>query len=125
MAGVEEVTRSIGEMRQGGQDVLDGLSGGASGVPGSAHGLADFFRSPDNLLALAVCLLAVIGIYRLLRAENIIPAPRPSAGGGLLASFLARRLAVRLVFVVLIAAVGLALAMGRLAGVVELLKRFF
>lgn len=125
MAGVEEVTRSIGQMRQGGQDVLDGLSGGASGVSGSAHGLGDFFHSPDNLLAMLVCLLAVVGIYRLLRAENIIPAPRPLSGGGLLASFLARRLAVRLVFVVLVAAVGLALAMGRLTGVVEALKRFF
>lgn len=83
MAGVQDVARSVGEMRETGQGALEGIAGTASGAAGAARGLADFFRGPDNLLALLVCLIALIGLYRLLRAEHIIPAP--AGGGGMLA----------------------------------------
>ncbi len=124
MAGVGDVTRSVRETQQGASEALDALSGGVAATGKSVSALADFFHKPDNLLALAVCLTALLGIYSLLRAENIIPAYRRQ-GGGVLASFLARRLALRLILFLVVAAAGLALASTRLAGFLDVLKRFF
>lgn len=125
MPGADDMARSVGELsRQQGQ-VLDALSGAAGGVGSAAHGFADFFRSTDNLLALVVCLLAMAGVYRLLRSENIIPAPSRETGGSVFASLLARRLALRLIGFVLLAALALVLAMGRLQGLVAALRGLF
>jgi len=124
MAGVGEVMRSVQETQQGAREALESLSSGAAQSGKSVSGLAEFFQKPDNLLALAVCLMAVVGIYHLLRAENIIPATNRQ-GGSLFASFLARRLALRIILFVVVAAIGLALAMGRLTGLLETFKHFF
>ncbi|WP_029457632.1 hypothetical protein [Solidesulfovibrio alcoholivorans] len=125
MPGADDVARSVGELSKGQGQALDALSGAAAGAGSAAHGIADFLRSTDNLLALVVCLLAVAGIYRLLRAENIIPAPSRGAGGSVFAAFLARRLALRLVGFALLAALALVLAMGRLPGLVAALRGLF
>ena len=86
MPGADDVARSVGELSKGQGQALDALSGAAAGAGNAAHGLSDFFRSTDNLLALVVCLLAVAGVYRLLRSENIIPAPSREAGGSVFAA---------------------------------------
>ncbi|MEA5088811.1 hypothetical protein [Solidesulfovibrio sp.] len=125
MPGAEDVARSVGELSKGRGQALDALSGAAAGAGNAAHGLAEFFCSTDNLLALVVCLLAVAGIYRLLRAENIIPAPSRGSGGSFFAAFLARRLALRLIGFALLAALALVLAMGRLPGLVAALRGLF
>ncbi|EFL50246.1 conserved hypothetical protein [Solidesulfovibrio fructosivorans JJ]] len=109
MAGADDVMRSVGELGEKGKDIADAFSGNAHHSLDAARGLSDFFHKPDNLLALAVCLAAVIGLYRLLRAEGIIPAPR--LGTGLAGTFLARRLALWLVVSVVTSAIGLALAL--------------
>ncbi len=120
MAGATDVARSVQELQERQGQVLDALSG--SGQTG--RGLADFFSSPDNLLALCVCVAALVGIYRLLRSENIIPAPSGPSTGSVFATLLARRLALTLIIAV-VAALGLALLAGRLSGLAEALKRFF
>jgi hypothetical protein len=125
MPGADDVARSVGELSKGRGQALDALSGAAAGAGNAAHGITDFFRSADNLLALVVCLLAVAGIYRLLRAENIIPAPSRGSGGSFFATFLARRLALRLIGFALLAALALVLAMGRLPGLVAALRGLF
>ncbi len=123
MPGADEVVRSVRELHEKQQGMLDALPGSTGG--GGLRGLADFFRSPDNLLALAVCLVAVIGIYRLLRSENIIPARQSSGVGGLLAAAMARRLLWRLLFFIVLAAIGLALFAGWLPGLFATVGRFF
>jgi hypothetical protein len=125
MPGADDVARSVGELSKGQGQALDALSGAAAGAGNAAHGLSDFFRSTDNLLALVVCLLAVAGVYRLLRAENIIPAPSREAGGSVFAAFFARRLALKLIGFALLAALALVLAMGRLPGLVAALRGLF
>lgn len=124
MAGAGEVMRSVQETQQGAREALESLSGGVSQTGKSVSGLADYFQKPENLLALAVCLLAVVGIYNLLRSENIIPSTSRQ-GGSLFASFLARRLALRVILFVVVAAIGLALTMGRLTGLLEGFKHLF
>jgi|GEM_PF-2443507 len=123
MAGADDVMRSVGELQEKGQGIADALPGNAHQAVDAARGLSDFFHKPDNLLALLVCLAAVVGLYRLLRAENIIPAPRQ--GAGFAGSFLARRLALRIMLFAVVALVGLALASGRLAALVAAISRLF
>lgn len=106
MPGAQDVVRSIGALRQRQQEMLDGLSGGPSGLDGAVRALVGFLRDPDNLLALLVCVAAVVGLYRLLRAERIIPAPEVRAGGSRWAALLSGRLA-RLVLFAVAAALGL------------------
>lgn len=129
MAGGADIARSAKELQGRQQDMLDAVSGMGSGAGGFFSGLSDFFHNVDNLLALGVCVIAVVGIYRLLRSEHIIPGPSPSAGGpglaGLLASPMARRMIVRALFAIVLAAVGLAVASGRLTGLLELFKSRF
>ncbi|OLN25558.1 hypothetical protein DVDV_3257 [Desulfovibrio sp. DV] len=105
--------------------MLDAVSGLGSGSKGLLSSLNDFFHSPDNLLALAICLVSVVGIYRLLRAEHIIPAPSRPSMGGMLASPLARSMVVRAMFAIVLAALGLAVAFGRLTGLLDLVKNLF
>ncbi|MGE4536033.1 hypothetical protein K9F62_01150 [Desulfovibrio sp. JY] len=123
MAGADDVMRSVGELQGKGQGIADALSGNAHQAVDAARGLSGFFHNLDNLLALVVCLAAVVGLYRLLRAENIIPAPR--LGAGFAGSFLARRLALRIMLFAVVALVGLALASGRLAALVAAFSRLF
>uniref|UniRef100_I2Q400 Uncharacterized protein n=1 Tax=Desulfovibrio sp. U5L TaxID=596152 RepID=I2Q400_9BACT len=124
MAVAGEVMRSVGETQSGAREALDALANGAGSAGKAASGFADFFHRPENLLALAVCVMAVAGLYSLLRSENIIPSARPR-GGSLLGTFLARRLALRIIFFIVVAAFGLALATGRLAGLAEIFRNFF
>jgi hypothetical protein len=124
MAAAGEVMRSVKETQSGVREALDSFSGGAASAGKAASGLADFFHRPENLLALAVCVVAVAGLYSLLRSENIIPSARTGAGS-LFGTFLARRLALRVVFFVVVAALGLALATGRLAGLAEVFRNLF
>lgn len=123
MAGAGDLARSAREIGEGGRDALDALSGVAP-AGGKASGLVAFFDKTDNVLALAVCLAALFGLYRLLRAEQIIPAPRRTSGG-LLDNALARRLALRVIVFAVMTAIGLALAMSRLTGFLDRLKGFF
>jgi len=109
-----DIARGIGELRQGQQDALDAVSGLGSGAKGLSGRLADFFDKPENLLALAICLVALIGIYRLLRSEHIIPAPSRPAIGSLLSGALGRSLIVRALVALVLAALGLAFFTGRL-----------
>ncbi|MHC1789949.1 hypothetical protein [Solidesulfovibrio sp.] len=125
MAGGADIARSAKELHGRQQDMLDAVSGLGSGAGGFLSGLGAFFRDPDNLLAMAICLISLVGLYRLLRAEHIIPAPSRPSGGGLLSSAMARRMVLRLVFAVVLAALGLAVATGRLAGLLDLLKSSF
>ena len=109
-----DITRGVGELHQRQQDMLEGVSelgAGAKGLPGR---LGDFFDKPENLLALAICLIALIGIYRLLRSEHIIPAPSRPAVGSLLPGLMGRGLFVRALIALVLGAVGLALFTGRL-----------
>jgi len=122
MAGGDDIGRGLKEFGEGAGQILDTVSSPPSDL--GLGGLVAFFEKPDNLLALAVCLAAVAGIYRLLRSEGVIPAPK-RRGGGLLASPFARRMALRIMFLVVVAALGLALAVGRMAGLHDVLKRFF
>ncbi|WP_428566469.1 MAG: hypothetical protein ACP59X_06310 [Solidesulfovibrio sp. DCME] len=80
MPDAQDMARSIGELQERQQGLRDGLSGLASGLAAAGRGLREFFHSPDNVLALLICLAALVGIYRLLRAEHIIPAPADSGG---------------------------------------------
>lgn len=125
MSRADDLMRSVGELREKGQGIPDAFGGGTSHILTATRQITDFFRNPDNLLALVVCAVAVIGIYRLLRSENIIPAPRRSQGGSLLVSFVARRLALRLLLFVVAAAIGLALASGHIISLVAALRRMF
>ncbi len=122
MAG--DMMRSVREMQGRQQEVLDAVSGTGQGAAKTVHDLKAFFTSPDNLIALAVCLAAVIGLYRLLRSENIIPRYRV-ASGNMLSGFLARRLALRLMVLLTLFALGLALAAGHAGGLLESLKSLF
>ena len=115
MAGVNDIAQSAKQLGQDRQDALDALSGAGSGAKGLASGLADFIDKPENLVALAICAIALVGIYRLLRSEHIIPAPSRPAGGSLLSGPLGRSLIVRALIAVVLGALGLALATGRLA----------
>ncbi len=110
-----DIARGVGELRQGRQDVLDAVSGLGSGAKGWSWGLSDFFAKPENLLALAICLVALIGIYRLLRSEHILPAPSRPAVGSLLSGSLGRSLIVRALVALVLGALGLALLTGRLS----------
>ena len=125
MAGGADLVRSAKELQGRQQDMLDAVSGLGSGSRGLASELGDFFQNPDNLLALAICLVSMIGIYRLLRAEHIIPAPSRPSMGGMLASPLARSMVLRAMFAIVLAALGLAAASGRLAGLLDLVKNLF
>ena len=109
-----DITRGVGELHQGQQEALDAVSDLGSGAKGLTGRLADFFDKPENLLALAICLVALIGIYRLLRSEHIIPAPSRPAVGSLLSGALGRGLIVRALIALVLGALGLALATGRL-----------
>lgn len=102
------------ELQQGRQDVLDAVSDLGAGAKGLSSGLSDFFARPENLLALAICLVALIGIYRLLRSEHIIPAPSGPGLGSLLSGFMGRGLLVRALIALILGALGLALFTGRL-----------
>ncbi|WP_300161994.1 hypothetical protein [Solidesulfovibrio sp.] len=125
MAGATDVARSIQDLQERQGQALDALSGAASGAGQAGREVSDFFHSPDNLLALCVCAAALVGIYRLLRSENIIPAPSGPSTGSVFAALLARRLALKLIVLAVVAALGLALLAGRLSGLAEALKRFF
>lgn len=125
MAGGANIARSAKELRDRQQDMLDAVSDIGSGSKGLLSDFSDFFHKPDNLLALAVCLIALVGMYRLLRAENIIPAPSRPSMGGIMASPMARRMVLRIIFAIVLAAMGLAAATGRLAGLADLFKSFF
>jgi len=129
MAGAADIARSAKELRGSEQNVLDAVSGLGSGSSGLLSSISAFFHNADNLLALAICLVSVVGIYRLLRSEHIIPTPsRPMMGSGLgalLESPMARRLLLRALFAVVLAAIGLAAASGHLAGLVDRFKALF
>lgn len=125
MAGVADLARSAKELQGSQQDMLDAVSGLGSGSRNLVSEFGAFFHNPDNLLALAICLVSVIGMYRLLRAEHIIPAPSRPSMGGMLTSPLARRMVLRAIFALVLAALGLAVVMGRLTGLLELLKSGF
>lgn len=101
------------ELQQGQRDVLDAVSDLGSGAKGLSGRLSDFFDKPENLLALAICLAALVGIYRLLRSEQIIPAPSRPAVGSLLSGSLGRSLIVRALIALVLGALGLALFSGR------------
>lgn len=124
MAAAGEVMRSVGETGAGARKALDSVTGGTAAAGKAVSGLSDFFHRPDNLLALAVCVAAVAGLYALLRSENIIPSAR-LRGGGLAGTFLTQRLALRIILFVVAAALGLVLVTGRLSGLVETLRNFF
>ena len=109
-----DIVRGANALRQEQQGVLDAVSGLGSGAKGLSGGLADFFGKPENLLALAICLVALVGIYRLLRSEHIIPAPSRPAVGTLLSGPLGRSLIVRALAALVLGALGLALLTGRL-----------
>ena len=128
MGQAADIARSAKELQGGQQQLLDAVSGLGSGSSGFFSGVNAFFHNIDNLLALGLCLVSVVGIYRLLRAEHIIPAPsRPSGPDltGLLSSPLARRMMVRALLAIVLAALGLAAASGHLAGLVERFQAFF
>lgn len=108
------IAGGVGELGQRQQDVLEAVSGLGSGARSLPGRLADFFDKPENLLALAICLVALIGIYRLLRSEHIIPAPSRPAIGSLLSGHTGRSLIVRALVALVLGALGLALATGRL-----------
>ena len=124
MSAVDDLARSAKELQGQRQEIVDTLSGAASGVDGTASRLTDFFHHPENLLALGVCLVALIGMYRLLRSEQIIPAPRrPSLG--LLGSAMVRRWIVGAMLFVVLAAFGLAMALGRVTSLLDTIKGLF
>jgi hypothetical protein len=125
MAGAGDVIRATRELRQGQQDMLDAVSGLGSGAKGFFSDLAGFFARPENLLALIICLTAVVGIYRLLRSEHIIPAPSRPGVGSMLASPMARSLVTRMLVAIILAALGLAALTGRLSGLADLLQSLF
>jgi len=128
MAGAADIVRSAKELQGGQQGMLDAVSGLGSGTSGFFSGVNAFFHNTDNLLALGVCLVSVAGIYRLLRAEHIIPAPsRPNGPGlaGLFASPLVRRMVLRTLLALVLAALGLAAASGRLLGLLGQFKSLF
>jgi hypothetical protein len=124
MAGAGDVIRATRELRQGQQDMLDAVSGLGSGR-GFFSDLPGFFARPENLLALIICLTAVVGIYRLLRSEHIIPAPSRPGVGSMLASPMARSLVTRMLVAIILAALGLAALTGRLSGLADLLQSLF
>lgn len=108
-----DIARGVGELRQGQQEVLEAVSELGSGAKGLPGRLSDFFDKPENLLALAICFVALVGIYRLLRSEHIIPAPsRPAMGS--LSGAKGRGLLWRALIALVLAALGLALFTGRL-----------
>lgn len=113
-AMANDITRGVGELHQGQQEMLEAVSGLGAGAQGLTGRLADFFDKPENLLALAICLVALLGIYRLLRSEHIIPAPSRPAVGSLLSGFMGRGLLVRALIALVLGALGLALLTGRL-----------
>ena len=128
MGQAADIARSAKELQGTQQQMLDAVSGLGSGTGSFFSGVNGFFHNTDNLLALGICLISVVGIYRLLRAEHIIPAPsRPSGPDltGLLSSPLARRMVVRALLAIVLAALGLAVASGRLVGLVDRFKAFF
>ena len=128
MGQTADIARSAKELQGGQQPILNAVSGLGSGTGGFFSDVNAFFHNVDNLLALGICLVSVVGIYRLLRAEHIIPAPsRPSTPDltGLLSSPVDRRMVVRALFALVLAALGLAAASGRLAGLVDRVKAFF
>jgi hypothetical protein len=115
MANANDIVRGAKELQQGRQDVLDAVSDLGSGAKGLSSGLSDFLARPENLVALAICAVALVGIYRLLRSEHIIPAPSRPAVGSLLSGALGRSLLFRALAALVLGALGLALFTGRLA----------
>lgn len=124
MTAADDLARSAKELQGQRQEILDTLTGAPSNVSGAASRVTDFFHHTDNLLALGVCLVAVIGLYRLLRSEQIIPAPRKPSFD-LLGSALVRRWILRAIFFIVLAAFGLALAMGRLTALFDTVRQIF
>ena len=128
MAGAADIARTAKELQGGRQGMLDAVSGLGSGTSDFFSGFGDFFHNVDNLLALAICLVSVAGIYSLLRAEHIIPAPSRPRGpdlGSLLTSPVARRMALQALVVIALAALALAAGSGRLGGMLERVKALF
>lgn len=129
MAGAADIARSAKELQGSEQGVLDAVSGLASGNSGLLSSIKAFFNNVDNLLALVICLVAVVGIYRLLRSERIIPGPSQALSGSGLAALLEKPLARRLILgtlaAVVLAAIGLAAASGHLAVLVSHFKSMF
>lgn len=123
MADATDILRATEGLREARDQATGSLAAGAKDTAQGLSDFADFFRQPDNLVALAICLIALVGIYRLLRAERIIPAP--SRGGGLFSSVLAQRLAVRLILGLVVVAVTLALLAMRLTVLVEFARSLF
>jgi hypothetical protein len=124
MPDVNEVLRATEDLRQTPEQVTGAVSSGAKGLAEGASDFGAFFKSPDNLLALAICLVSLVGLYRLLRSEQIIPAMRRREGG-LLSSALAQHLAMRLILFAVLAALGLALLVARLTGFFEYARHMF
>lgn len=124
MPDANDILHATEDLRKAQEQAAGSLSSGGHGLSQGVSSFFAFFKSPDNLLALAVCLVALAGLYRLLRSEHIIPEPRRS-GGGLLSSAVAQRLALKLILGTVLAAVGLALLVGRVSGVLEALRQFF
>jgi hypothetical protein len=119
MPDANDLLRATEGLRQAQEQV----SGIGKGLSGGTSSLTAFFKSPDNLIALAICLVSLVGIYRLLRSEHIIPAYQK--GGGLFSSALAQRLAIKIIFVVVIASLGLALMVGRMSRLLEAVRGLF
>lgn len=124
MPDATDILRATEGLRQTQEQATDSLAAGAKGVAQGVHGFADFFKHVDNLFALVICFVALVGLYRLLKAERIIPSYR-RPGGGLLSSALAQRLAVKLILGVVVAAVVLTLLALRLTNLLPLLRSLF
>lgn len=124
MPQATDILRATEDLRQAHGQATDGLAAGAKDMAQGARGIADFFTHADNLVALFICLIALVGLYRLLRAERIIPAPfRP--GGGIFSSALAQRMALKLILAVVVLAVALAFLALRLDGLLPFLRSLF
>ena len=128
MADAADIVRAAKELQGGQQRMLDAVSGPGLGTSHFFSDVNAFFHQGDNLLALGVCLVSVAGIYRLLRAEHIIPAPSRPTGPGLASLFaspLVRRMILRTLLALVLAALGLAAASGRLLGLLGQFKSLF
>ena len=124
MPDANDIQRAA-EALHGVQDQATGaLSTGGQGLARGLGGFADFFKHADNLFALTICLVSLVGLYRLLLAEPIIPAAPPRTGG-IFSSALAQRLALKIILMVVLAAIGLALFVTRMSGVLESVRQLF
>jgi len=125
MPDANDILGAAQGLRQVQEEATGTLSGSGQDLVHGMSGFVDFFRHPENLLALTICLVSLIGLYRLLRAERIIPAYHSQGRGGIFSSALAQRLAMKIIIMVVLAMIGLALFVARMSGLFDNMRHLF